>query len=425
MNVERPQSVTHMPTNLLGLVALVAVSWLLWRQPGISRDVAVPLLMVATALPILVADVLVFKVYRRASTGIDWSVMRTIDLPRLGTKLVGFAAALTLILVAYNFTPEYAGSFYDAYYRFLWRLGPPVLIAMPLYFAWMDRVLVEPRDKYWHLGALVTGQADADAAKALDLVRGWVIKGFFIPLMYVYAFNNVGELRNLAAGELGTFMDWYRLLFSFGMLVDVIFTTMGYLISLRIIDTHLRSSEPTMTGWVVAIVCYQPFFDLFYQQYFSYNNGYYWNDWLASVPALLVPWGVAILFANVVFFGSTITFGCRFSNLTNRGVVTDGFYRFTKHPAYWSKLFGFYLAFVPFVPHGGPLRALRDSVSLGLLGGVYFLRARTEEAHLSTDPDYVRYAEWINEHGVFAFLGRWIPALRYRSPAGDEDETAA
>ena len=48
---------------------------------------------------------------------------------------------------------------------------------------------------------------------------------------------------------------------------------------------------------------------------------------------------------------------------------------------------------------------------------IYFLRARTEEAHLSQDPTYVEYALWMNEHGKLAFLGRWFPLLKYKAPA--------
>ena len=39
------------------------------------------------------------------------------------------------------------------------------------------------------------------------------------------------------------------------------------------------------------------------------------------------------------------------------------------------------------------------------------------ERHLSRDPTYVAYAEWMNKHGMIAWLGRLIPALRYRAPA--------
>jgi hypothetical protein len=50
---------------------------------------------------------------------------------------------------------------------------------------------------------------------------------------------------------------------------------------------------------------------------------------------------------------------------------------------------------------------------------MYFMRAKTEERHLSRDPVYVQYALWMNEHGVLRFLNR-IPGLKYKPPAPGE-----
>lgn len=76
---------------------------------------------------------------------------------------------------------------------------------------------------------------------------------------------------------------------------------------------------------------------------------------------------------------------------------------------------------MPFLPHGGWAEAVRHSIALGCINAMYFLRARTEERHLSRDPAYVVYALWINEHGALARLGRWFPALRFVRPEGGPD----
>jgi hypothetical protein len=72
---------------------------------------------------------------------------------------------------------------------------------------------------------------------------------------------------------------------------------------------------------------------------------------------------------------------------------------------------------VPFLPYHGWADALRNSLALGGVNTIYFLRAKTEERHLSRDPIYVEYALWMNEHGTLAFLGRWFPWLQYTAPA--------
>jgi protein-S-isoprenylcysteine O-methyltransferase Ste14 len=38
-----------------------------------------------------------------------------------------------------------------------------------------------------------------------------------------------------------------------------------------------------------------------------------------------------------IYAWATVAFGLRFSNLTYRGVLTNGPYAFTRHPAYLSK----------------------------------------------------------------------------------------
>jgi protein-S-isoprenylcysteine O-methyltransferase Ste14 len=412
-----PPSVTDLRHNLVGLGSMllataVVVGW------NVDPDVAVPILMAATAVPIVALDVARLGVHRRPSTGIDFSTPRAPDPGRVAIKWLGAAAVIGAMLSFYFLTPEYQGEFYHPYWRFLTWFGPIVLGVGAVYFAWVDKYLVEPRDGYWHLGALVTGQgAEVDSEKIFDLLRTWVIKGFFVPLMFVYAHKNVVDLQHTIHGDRPWFQYLFDTGFHAGFLVDVVFTTMGYLLTMRLFDTHVRSAEPTMSGWVVALACYQPFFGLVSGQYVQYEGGYYWGEWLAPYPVVKWTFGALILLLLVVFSGSTVTFGCRFSNLTNRGVVTGGFYRWTRHPAYVSKCASYWLIFVPYVYNGSWYEVLRDCVWLSGLCVLYWLRARTEERHLSRDPAYVAYATHMNEASIFAPLGRLFPFLRYRPPA--------
>jgi len=45
---------------------------------------------------------------------------------------------------------------------------------------------------------------------------------------------------------------------------------------------------------------------------------------------------------------------------------------------------------------------------------VYFMRARTEERHLSRDPDYVAYATAMERRSIFRWVGRLLPVLRFK-----------
>ena len=130
-----------------------------------------------------------------------------------------------------------------------------------------------------------------------------------------------------------------------------------------------------------------------------------------------VLWGSAIIALLLIYGWVAITFGCHFSNLTNRGILTNGPFRYTKHPGYIAKNLSWWLISIPFVSTQGGRFALRNCLLLLCMNGVYFMRARTEERHLSADPNYVAYALWMNENGLFRRLGKYIPALLYRQPS--------
>jgi protein-S-isoprenylcysteine O-methyltransferase Ste14 len=93
----------------------------------------------------------------------------------------------------------------------------------------------------------------------------------------------------------------------------------------------------------------------------------------------------------------------RASNLTNRGIVSWGPYRYVRHPGYLGKNLFWLMTLLPaFVPNtaGFQFSWLNYSLSCicvlcGFLcwGTVYFLRAVTEERFLGRDPEYAAYCQ--------------------------------
>ena len=162
------------------------------------------------------------------------------------------------------------------------------------------------------------------------------------------------------------------------------------------------------------MVCYQPFWNTMYDQYLSYDHSGGWRHWFDGHPTLMVLWGIAILYLNLIYMSASVAFGLRFSNLTYRGLISSGPYRWTKHPAYLSKNLTWWLLAMPFLSHEGWETALRCSIMLAGINIVYYLRARTEEAHLSHYPEYREYAAWVNEHGIFTRNIRKIQRLLLR-----------
>ncbi|MFZ4126163.1 MAG: methyltransferase family protein, partial [Rickettsiales bacterium] len=117
-----------------------------------------------------------------------------------------------------------------------------------------------------------------------------------------------------------------------------------------------------------------------------------------------------------IYVSSTISLGVRFSNLTYRGLVTNGCYRFSKHPGYVGKNLSWWLISIPFISNEGVGTAIAHSAALIGINVIYFIRARTEERHLSNYPEYVEYALVMNERSIFAPLAKRVPFLIYKKP---------
>jgi isoprenylcysteine carboxyl methyltransferase (ICMT) family protein YpbQ len=193
-------------------------------------------------------------------------------------------------------------------------------------------------------------------------------------------------------------------------LFDVCFGTIGYVLTMRPLDSHIRSPNPFVAGWIAALVCYPPFLLMGAGGPLDYRAGTQeWTVWFAAQHGVLLLWGCAILALIFVYAWATVIFGIRFSNLNNRGIITNGPYRYFKHPAYLSKNVAWWLIHVPFLSSLGPAEALQNCMLLLLVNGIYYLRARTEEQHLMADARYRAYAEWIAENGV---LERLMSAVR-------------
>jgi protein-S-isoprenylcysteine O-methyltransferase Ste14 len=178
------------------------------------------------------------------------------------------------------------------------------------------------------------------------------------------------------------------------------------LLTLKLFDIHIRSTEPTLAGWMVALICYPPFWNMAERSFLHYEDNYYWGEWLEPWPVLKFFWALAILCCVTIYVWATVSFGVRFSNLTNRGILTNGPYGLLMHPAYVSKNLSWWLISVPFVVTGSLADALTNCLLLAGINLIYFARAKTEERHLLRDPAYQAYALWMRAYGPGARLRR-------------------
>ena len=416
-----PPSCTSMAANCAALgCMLLALAVLHTLASPIVAPLGPLIAMGAYALPLMALEIVVFGRHRQQSSGLCWQHVNGLSGGRLVLKLVGFYGTLVLCFAVYWAFPEYQlgeGQFYAPYWQML-RLALPWLVVLaPAYLIWIDRHQRDVEDGYHQLGLLLCGRwSRVVPAQLGQHLLGWLVKVFFLALMFVYACNDYEWFLSLdfGAGH-RSFRAVYDLCFRGFFFLDVLLAATGYMVTLRLFDSHLRSTEPTALGWCSALVCYQPFWSLVQRQYLAYDrNGYVWGAWLEPWPVVYVVWGAAILLLVSIYLWATLTFGLRFSNLTHRGILTNGPYRFCKHPAYVAKNLSWWMIQVPFLDKRGLLHAIKSCLRLVLLNVIYWVRAITEERHLGADQTYVTYARSIAHSGLVARLRRRL--VRQQSP---------
>jgi protein-S-isoprenylcysteine O-methyltransferase Ste14 len=418
----RPHSATDFAVSLIALGVALGLIWTgaPWHSQNLLRAYfpylpIIPCLGVAVVFA--VAQWLESRSWRLDPYATS-AALQPLQLRRVGVRLCGVIATFSLVAIAYWVLPEYHGDFYEPFWLFLRTLAPLALL-IPPYLLWAERRFAANNDDYLEFGKLVLhGWSGVDHGIIRRHLLGWLVKAFFLPLMTVYFFQELNAfyaaLKNSANGSL----HLYQILFHLGYVIDLLFAVVGYTVTMRVFDTHTRSVEPTFIGWTVALICYQPFYSSIGPAYLAYDNNIKWYSLLQPWPVVQMCWGASIICLTFIFGLSTAAFGMRFSNLTHRGIITGGPYRFTKHPAYLSKNLSWWLISVPMFSDLGWPTALRNCCILGVVNLIYYARARTEERHLSLDPTYVTYALWIEEHGLLARFSTWLPFTRYRQTVG-------
>ena len=412
----RPRSAVSTGAGLCGLGGVVA--WVtVARHYGMDGPYAALVDLVACAAPMLLWSVLVDKVHHNPSTGIDWSaktpLSATLDVSV--TKLAGLWATWLGIAAIYGTGRFYwQGNFSFAMWCFGFAAPVVVVLSVP-YVLWLDRHLVQPRDGTWHLGAWLTGQGGAVKEAIFNHLRSWGVKAFFLAFMLAGMPGGFGEfVRWDARGLLHDPAGLARWLITFMFVIDMAMGTVGYILTFRPLDSHIRTANPFAAAWMAALICYPPSILMDNGGPLDYRPGTQeWFVWFASHPVLLGIWGVVLVVLTAIYAWATMAFGFRFSNLTNRGILTHGPYAFSRHPAYLSKNLFWWLSTLPVLTLGGHFDAIRATALLSVVSGVYYWRAKTEERHLRLDPDYVVYDGWMARNGpIPRFFQRWSWAKR-------------
>jgi protein-S-isoprenylcysteine O-methyltransferase Ste14 len=392
-------------TGMAGVsAALLAVALMRdWPLPLHLKTLAA---ITAAGMAMAVVDLQLYRVNLNPTTGLAVAPIRPFNLARTVQKLIGFWLTLGPIAALYWLLPVYSEPFYEPFVQACFYCLPALLILAPLYIGYVDRLQIEPHDAYLDVALLCSGKRPTNWTALTAHARGWAVKAFFLPLMFVFGNDSLAKILADTSP-----LDSFQQLCSFGIdllyLIDVLLAVVAYTLTLRLFDSHIRSAEPTVAGWVVCLICYPPFWGAIGAKYLAYDqDGLYWGDFFGGYPILYVLWGSAILALVTVYVWATMVFGLRFSNLTNRGIITSGPYRWVKHPAYLCKNASYWLISVPFLNNSDWSVAVKSCLLLAGLNAVYWLRAVTEERHLAADPAYREYQAFIANDGLWARLRR-------------------
>ena len=409
-----PQQLT---TGLVGagMIFLGSVAISLF-QKSFSSQWSYVVLLVFTFLAMALVEVVGFRVYR---IQFDFSMRRPVSQGQLQDVFRRYGAFLLTLAFAWaiywalgeyglrftgTFQPQFEESWYKPFFRLfkVLTVGIPILALPYLYLCAAYGKWPREEDellKLWS-GYCCLFRLYQPGPEFYAVARSLCVKIFFIPVMTVFFVNNSQVFQeNLLHLMAGPFV-WdvafagrlYRVLYEGLFLLDVNLALLGYICCLRILDTHIRSAEPTLFGWAVALACYPPFNARLTGIYLPHDpNHQTWEHIMSGSPWLFCLVGIAILLLIWIYLYGTIAFGFRFSNLTHRGIICRGPYRWVRHPAYAAKNLSWWLISLPFL--SSPAACVR----LLLLNVLYVFRALTEEHHLSRDPvyrEYMRQVKW-------------------------------
>jgi hypothetical protein len=417
-DLPRPPSAVSSSTGWWG-VAAIGIGLVAIKLGQFPMAVSVPLMLLLPAVAMLAWEISVVHPWRAPDAQVNRELLICVapDRGRVARKLLGFAAVFIGLSVWFAMVPHYKSNYADVF-RSLLYTAPLWLSAGIAYIIWIDPRMPHPHDGAWHLGQLLTQRLSlrfmpkelpitgkplkqARWKEAGAFVQTWFIKGFFLIFLLQLLPGNIAQLQR------ESFDPWnslFRLVFVLTPLlftIDIVLAAIGYVCTFKLLNAHIRSPSPLWHGWVSALICYPPFVIIGGFAATDYRvGGTYWDLWLSNPWAKWI-WAMSVLICLFTYVWATVAFGIRFSNLTNRGTITHGPYRLLKHPAYISKNLYWWLIYVPWVNQLGRSKAMLACALLLVLAAIYWLRAKTEEAHLSKDPEYRAYLSWFNSHTLW------------------------
>lgn len=184
---------------------------------------------------------------------------------------------------------------------------------------------------------------------------------------------------------------FFYMAFSAILFFDVLFFTLWYLLEGSLFKNKIKSVDPTFLGWFVALASYPPINNATNTILWWYSTDFpqFWNFYLH------IFFNILILILMWIYSRASITLWLKASNLTNRWIVKSWPYKYIRHPAYICKNLAWWIGWLPILISASISLDIKTFLfalfSLTWWSYIYYMRAKTEEAHLSMDSDYIEY----------------------------------
>lgn len=413
--MNHPKSATNASVSLFASCVIWAIFIFLTGKDFNPIPVMIGLGLIYI-LTVLIYDLFVGRVWRNPSTGLT-NAWKGVCIKRVTVKLLAFFVTMAFLWLTYRFFIFYQTTHHAHFCAFFDAVFPWILLLSVPYIIAVDGFMKEPRDSLWEFGQILLFRwKNRQWEMVKKHLLEWGLKLYFIPFLFslLYISTQSVSEKNLTEAISNPY-QFFSLLFASILFLDILIGMIGYVFTFRVFDTHIRSVNSYSMGWIVTLLCYPPLSSIILNSYFNYSNELQWHQWLGHDSPLFFVFAAVILISTAIFAYSTICFGLRFSNLTNRGIVTGGIYRWVKHPAYLSKNISWWFISIPFISTTSSLEAIVSCMQLAFINWIYYMRARFEEQHLMQDPEYQAYAKWVEQHGLFSKFSRTLLAIRNHS----------
>lgn len=296
-----------------------------------------------------------------------------------------------------NFSIQKTTILYSIYYLYF-------LLLIPYYIIY-NKTCSKAHIVLWYIKKVIVGN-NSQTEQEKTAILAWIVKIFFAPLMIVWLSEHIFNMMNnlhssylwiaLFSTDFLVFFNsnFFWTAFSLILFIDVLFFTLGYLLEAPFLKNTIKSVEPTILGWAVAIFCYPPFNNQVgkFLEWFSTDFPTFANTYIH------IGMNISILVLMWIYSWASFSLGLKASNLTNRWIIRHGPYKYIRHPAYICKNLAWLIGGIPMIY----IALTQDTVGifsvvlwLGWWAFIYYLRAMTEENHLSHDPEYREYKKQV------------------------------